>query len=213
MTHSRRYPVNTLLKITSSIYGEDGESSKLARRFADNWRRNNPGGTVVNRDLSAEPVPHLTADGFRAFSSKGGALSAGQQAAVDLSDALIAELKSADQVVIAAPMYNFDVPSTLRAYFDYIARAGVTFHYTADGPEGLLRGKKTSVIVTRGGEYAKEADTQVAYLAQFLGFIGLTDVEWVLAERLAIGAGTRVASLDAAYDRIGVLQPLSAAAG
>jgi FMN-dependent NADH-azoreductase len=109
-------------------------------------------------------------------------------------------------------MYNFDVPSTLRAYFDHIARAGVTFRYTALGPEGLLKGKKTTVIVTRGGSYAGTADTHTSYLKQFLGFIGLTDIEWVVAEKLAIDEATRFASVEAANDVIGRLQPASVAA-
>jgi FMN-dependent NADH-azoreductase len=204
--------VKTLLKITSSIYGPQGQSSKLADRFIENWRRNNPGGVVVSRDLAAQPVPHLTAERFKAFSGDGGELTVSLQAAVDLSNALIAELKAADQIVIAAPMYNFDVPSTLRAYFDHIARAGVTFHYTSRGPEGLLKGKKTTVIVTRGGSYAGNADTQTAYLKQFLGFIGLTDIEWVVAENLAIDETTRFASVEAANDMIARLQPASVAA-
>jgi len=204
--------MKTLLKVTSSLHGPEGQSSKLADRFAGNWRLNNPGGIVVSRDLAAQAVPHLTAERFKAFSNPDGKLSSEQQAGVDLSNTLIAELEAADEIVIAAPMYNFDVPSTLRAYFDHVARVGVTFRYTTLGPEGLLKGKKTTVIVTRGGSYAGNADTQTAYLNQFLGFIGLTDIEWVVAENLAIDETTRFASVEAANDLISRLQPANDAA-
>jgi FMN-dependent NADH-azoreductase len=204
--------LKTLLKVRSSIYGPDGQSSRLADRFARNWLANHRGGRILTRDLSPESIPHLSGASFLGFATEAQARTAAQQKAVDFSDALIAELKAADEIVIAAPMYNFSVPSTLRAWFDYIARAGVTFRYAADGPEGLLKGRKTFVIVTRGGRYPAEADTQTAYLKQFLTFIGLTDVEWVLAEGLALDERTRDGSLQAANEAIARLQPASAAA-
>jgi FMN-dependent NADH-azoreductase len=131
---------------------------------------------------------------------------------VALSDELVAELKAADVVVLAVPMYNFSVPSTLRDYFDHIARAGVTFRYGAGGPEGLVTGKKAYVFITRGGSYEGEADTQIPYLRQFLGFIGLTDVEFVLAEGLALGETVRDRNVKGAEQRIDELQSLAAAA-
>lgn len=204
--------MNTLLIVRSSIYGQEGQSSRLADRFAGSWLRNHPGGRVVTRDLAAATMPHLTAERFRAFSIPAAERSAEQQAAVEFSDALIGELKTADDIVIAAPMYNFSVPSTLRAWIDHIARAGVTFRYTANGPEGLLEGKRTSVIITRGGAYAGEADTQTSYLRQILGFIGLDDVEWVLAEGLAGDEATRASGLREAGRNIARLQPEAAAA-
>jgi FMN-dependent NADH-azoreductase len=204
--------MKTLLKVRSSIYAAEGQSSKLADSFARNWLSNHPGGRVVTRDLRPESMPHLTAGRFRAFAVPVAERSSEQQAAVEFSDALIEELKTADEIVIAAPMYNFSVPSTLRAWFDHIARAGVTFRFTADGPEGLLNGKKTCVIITRGGSYAGESDTQTPYLKQFLGFIGLTDVEWVFAEGLAVDERTQKSGLKGANEAIARLQPVSAAA-
>ena len=203
--------MKTLLKVRSSIYGPDGQSSKLADSFARNWLRIHPGGLVVTRDLTPESMPHLTAGRFGAFAVPASLRTAEQKAAVEFSDTLIEELKTADEIVIAAPMYNFSVASTLRAWFDHIARAGVTFRFTADGPEGLLNGKKTFVIITRGGSYAGQADTQTPYLKQFLGFIGLTDVEWVFAEGLALDE-TRASGLKAANEAIARLQSVSAAA-
>src|SRR4029453_5111466 len=122
--------MNTLLLVQTSLYGAQGQSSQLAERFVADWRKRNPGGRVIVRDLAEAPVPHLTAERFQAFATAPEDRTPEQQAAVAYSDALIDELRSADTVVIGAPMYNFSVPSTLRAYFDHIARAGVTFRYT-----------------------------------------------------------------------------------
>jgi FMN-dependent NADH-azoreductase len=108
-------------------------------------------------------------------------------------------------------MYNFSVPSTLRAYFDHIARAGVTFRYSSAGPEGLLKGRRTVVFVTRGGIYAEGADTQTPYLRQFLGFIGL-EPEFVFAEGLALGEEVREKSLAAARERVSDLAAIQLAA-
>jgi len=121
---------------------------------------------------------------------------------------LIRELKEADVIVFAIPMYNFNVPSTVRAYFDHIARAGVTFRYTEQGAEGLIKGKKTYVFVSRGGIYPEGADTEVPYIKQFLGFIGLTDLEIIVAQGLDMGAESRARALTAAHERIAGLVPL-----
>jgi len=151
-------------------------------------------------------VPHLTAERFQAFLSQPEARTSEQKAVSEYSDALIEELRNADTVVFAVPMYNFSVPSTLRAYFDHIARAGVTFRYTATGPEGLLKGKKAYVFITRGGIYADGLDTQTPYLKQFLAFIGITDVQFVYAEGLSMGDDVRQQALNAAHHTIGELQ-------
>src|SRR4051794_16892174 len=119
--------MSTLLLIQSSLSGEGGQSSQLASRFVKQWAEKNPGGRLVTRNLSADPVPHLTADRFQAFNTPADARTAEQKAAVAYSDALIDELKSADVIVFAVPTYNFSIPSVLRAYFDHVARAGVTF--------------------------------------------------------------------------------------
>jgi FMN-dependent NADH-azoreductase len=204
--------MKTLLKIRASIYGPEGASSRLADNFARKWLANHPGGRILTRDLNPGSIPHLTAERFQAFAMPAAEQSSDQLTAVQLSDALISELKAADDIVLAAPMYNFSVSSTLRAYFDHIARAGVTFRYTADGPQGLLKGKKTYVIVTRGGKYSGNEETQTAYLKQFLGFIGLNAIEWVVAEGLALDEQTRSGSLQAARQTIGRLQVSEAAA-
>lgn len=198
--------MNTLLEIRSSIYSHDGQSSRLAARFVAQWRAAHPGGRVIVRDLAQAPIPHLDAERFGAFVTKPGERTPEQQALVAYSDALIAELQQADTLVLGVPMYNFGIPSTLKAYFDHVARAGVTFRYTANGPVGLLTGKNAVVFAARGGLYVGTAkDTQTPYLRSFLGFIGIDDVEFVYAEGLAIGEASRQQALSSAHSRIDAL--------
>jgi FMN-dependent NADH-azoreductase len=152
---------------------------------------------VVVRDVAAaEQVPHLTAERFGAFITKPEERSGAQHAVVAYSDALIEEIKQADVVVIGLPMYNFGVPSQLKAYFDHIARAGVTFAYTEKGPAGKLTGKKVYVFAARGGQYSgTPMDTQTGYVRDFLAFLGMTDVQFVYAEGLAISPQSKEAGL------------------
>ena len=194
--------MNTLLLIRSSIHAE-GASNGLADRYVELWRANHPRGVVIVRDLAIDPVPHLTDEAFRGFSLPEAERSVAQALATALSDELVDELRRADTVVFAVPMYNFGVPSTLKAWFDHVARAGVTFRYTETGPVGLLPGKRTVVLTARGGRYAGTAnDTQSPWLSQILGFIGLDPVEFVHAEGLAYGAEARDQALHEAAMRI-----------
>jgi FMN-dependent NADH-azoreductase len=204
----------TLLQVNASLFSGAGQSTRLADAFVAGWRARNPGATVTVRDLAAEPVPHLTAERFQAFLTKPEDRTANQRVEAAYSDALVDELKRADVIVLGVPMYNFDVPSTLKAYFDHIARAGVTFNYTANGPVGLLGGKKVYVFASRGGLYAgRPQDTQSAYLRNFLGFLGMTDVEFVYAEGLAISDASKQASLAQAQQAVERLHaPLPVAA-
>jgi len=186
----------TLLQVNTSLFSDAGQSSTLANEFVAGWKKRNAGAAVIKRDLAKEPVPHLTAERFQAFITKPEDRTAEQRAEAAYSDALIDELKRADVVVLGVPLYNFDVPSTLKAYFDHIGRAGVTFRYTDKGPVGLLTGKKVYIFAARGGVYAgKPADTQTTYLKNFLGLIGITDVEFVYAEGIAISVAARDAAI------------------
>jgi FMN-dependent NADH-azoreductase len=129
--------------------------------------------------------------------------SSEQKAVVDYSDALIKELKEADVIVLGLPMYNLGLPSNLKAYFDHISRAGETFKYTDTGPVGLLTGKKAYVVATRGGNYqGTPYDTQTDYIKVFLGFIGITDVEFVYAEGLNMGEEPKSAALESARSQL-----------
>lgn len=191
--------MNTLLHITSSLFGSDGASSQLATDYAAHWQQRHPQGRVLRRDLAAHPLPHLDARRFTAFTTAADQRNAEQQQIVDESDALIAELEQADTVLLAIPMYNFGVPSTLKTWMDHVARAGLTFRYTENGPEGLLKNKRAVVMLTRGGHYQDTAaDNQAPLIRQFLAFIGITDVELVYAERLAFGPDARTQSMRAA---------------
>ena len=206
--------MRTLLQLNTSLFSTGGQSSRLTDEFVARWRANHPRGEVILRDLAREPVPHLSAERFGAFLAKPGERTPEQQAVVDDSDALIDELKRADVIVLGLPMYNFGVPSTLKAYFDHIARAGATFRYTEQGPVGLLTGKQAYVFATRGGFYSgTEADTQTPFVRQFLGFLGITDVEFVYAEGLAVSEAAKQAGLARAQNavrRLSAPEPLAA---
>lgn len=198
--------MTTLLKINASLFSTQGQSSQLAERFVAARLAATPGLKVISRDLGAEPVPHLDAARSLSFLAKPEERSAEQQAVVAYSDALIEELRQADEIVIGLPMYNFGVPSTLKAWFDHIARAGVTFRYTATGPEGLLTGKKVTIFAARGGLYAgTPKDSQTTYVRDFLAFIGITDVEFVYAEGLNMGDESKAAALTAAHGKLAEL--------
>jgi len=188
--------MKTLLQLNTSLFSNQGQSSRLGDAFVAEWKAFNPQGAVIARDLATDTVPHLTAERFQAFLAKPEARTLAQQKVVNESDALIDELQRADTIVIGLPMYNFGVPSTLKAYFDHIARAGVTFRYTEKGPEGLLKGKKAYVFATRGGLYVgTPLDTQTAYVRDFLRFLGIDDVEFIYAEGLAMGDAKRDVAL------------------
>lgn len=202
--------MKTILHLSASIFGEGGQSSRLATEFV----AAQPGARVIARDLARSPVPHLDAERFGAFLSKPEVRTPAQQRVLDESDALIAELKQAETLVLGLPMYNFGVPSQLKAYFDHVARAGTTFKYTDKGSVGLLTGKKAYVFAARGGLYAgTPKDTQTAYVRDFLAFLGITDVQFIYAEGLAISEAAKTRSLAAARNALRALvQPETIAA-
>ncbi|MFW0698233.1 FMN-dependent NADH-azoreductase [Pantoea sp. R13S299] len=175
-----------VLVLKSSILAGYSQSSQLADFYVEQAKAQ--GKEVTVRDLAANPIPVLDGELVGAMRPSETPLSPRQQEALDLSDELIAELQAHDEVVIAAPMYNFNIPTQLKNYFDLIARAGVTFRYTEAGPEGLVKGKKAVVISSRGGIHKDTpTDLLTPYVKLFLGFIGITDVEFVFAEGIAYG--------------------------
>jgi len=189
-----------ILQIKSSVFNGNGQSSRLADEFVALLHEQHPEARLTQRDLVADPVPHLDGARAGAFFAKPEERSTEQRAVIAYSDTLIDELRSADVLVLGLPMYNFGVPSQLKAWFDHIARAGETFKYTEKGPVGLLTGKKAYVFAARGGLYG-DNHSQSEFVRQFLGFIGITDVEFVYAEGLAISAESRNNSLIAAQAR------------
>ncbi|NYS29065.1 MULTISPECIES: FMN-dependent NADH-azoreductase [unclassified Pantoea] len=175
-----------VLVLKSSILAGYSQSSQLADFYVEQAKAQ--GKEVTVRDLAANPIPVLDGELVGAMRPSDTPLSPRQQEALDLSDELIAELQAHDEVVIAAPMYNFNIPTQLKNYFDLIARAGVTFRYTEAGPEGLVKGKTAVVISSRGGIHKDTpTDLLTPYVKLFLGFIGITDVEFVFAEGIAYG--------------------------
>ena len=205
----------TLLQIKASLFSDHGQSSQLAAKFVRQWRDAHAGAQVVTRDLAKDPVPHLTAERFQAFIAKPEERTLAQAADAAYSDGLIDELRKADVIVLGLPMYNFGLPSSLKAYFDHVARAGVTFRYTEKGPVGLLTGKKAVIFATRGGLYAgTPRDSQTTYVRDFLAFLGITDVEFVYAEGLSMGDAPKQAALAKANAAIQALtqEPLAVAA-
>ena len=196
--------MSTLLHIDSSARSGGSISRQLTASFVSQWQAKNPGGKVVHRDLAANALPHLSESLLGAYFTPADARSAEQAEVIKQSDALVDELLAADTIVIGVPMYNFAPPSTLKAWIDHVFRAGRTFKYTETGPVGLVTGKKAVIILSRGGMYSEgpmEAlDFQGKYLKSALGFIGITDVELVVAEGVSMGeeaAKQAVASAEA----------------
>lgn len=203
--------MKSLLQINASLNGPEGLSSTLAAEYTAQWRARHPGARVRVRDLAAEPVPHIDTETFSAFGLRPDARTDAQRAAVAYSDELIAELKAADVIVLGLPMHNFSVPSVLKAYFDHVARAGVTFRYTESGPVGLLQGRRAVLVQTRGGRYRGTAsDTQTPYVIGFLNFLGIADVDVVYAEGTAMGETELQEAVDDARRQIDSLEPIAA---
>jgi FMN-dependent NADH-azoreductase len=194
-----------LLQIDSSARA-GSVTRRLTAKFAEEWRANHhPTGEVIQRDLSTTMLPLIT-DDWSATYVESSKLSPAHRNYLSTSDALIEELRAADTIVIGAPMYNFAIPSLLKAWIDQIVRMGKTFAYGAQGRQGLLGDKKVFVITSRGGAYekgtpAEKADFQEPYLRHIFDFIGLTDVTFIHAENQAREeAGS---SLTAALEQIG----------
>jgi len=192
-----------ILQVNSSARREGSYSTRLANRIVQRLRDADPEATLTVRDFNASPHPVLDEAALGALFTPASQRTSEQAERVALDDALIAEIQAADIVVLGVPMYNFGVPAPLKNWIDAISRAGVTFRYTQNGPEGLLKGKTVYVALTRGGKYKNTpADTQMPYLRTVLNFLGLTDLHFVYAEGLAMGTDAEQAAMASAYDQI-----------
>jgi len=182
--------MTNILLIESSLSGANSVSNGLAQELISVITADRLTDVTV-RNLSNDPLPHVDGNFFQALGTPVEDQSDEQRAAATRSDALIGELETADEVIIAAPMYNFSVPSTLKAWIDHVSIAGRTFHYTEEGPKGLLTDKPVYIVATRGGQYSEgpmsALDFQVPYLKTVLGFVGLTNVTVITSEGLAMG--------------------------
>jgi len=198
-----------ILQIHSSARADGSQSSRLAQRIVDRLQAALPhpaAATITVRDLGRTPHPELNEAALQALFTPAEQRTPEQAARVALDDALIAELQVADVVVLGVPMYNFGVPAPLKNWIDAIARVKVTFMYTATGPVGLLTGKKVYIALTRGGKYRNTpADTQVPYLKTLLSFLGMTDIQFVYAEGLAMGPEAEQQALASAQSQIEAL--------
>ncbi|PXW00139.1 FMN-dependent NADH-azoreductase [Pantoea ananatis] len=193
--------MSKVLVLKSSILAGYSQSSQLADFYIEQAQAK--GDQITVRDLAANPVPVLDGELVGALRPSDAPLSPRQQEALALSDELIAELQAHDVIVMAAPMYNFNIPTQLKNYFDLIARAGVTFRYTEAGPEGLVKGKRAVILSSRGGIHKDSpSDLLTPYVKLFLGFIGITDVEFVLAEGIAYGPEVATKATSEAKDAI-----------
>ncbi len=182
----------TILQIDSSPLGERSVSRKLTAKVLAELKAKHPDAKIVTRDFGANPLPHLDGLTLGAFFTPPDQRNPALAEAVKLSDQAIDEVLAADVIVIGAPMWNFGIPSSLKAWIDHIVRAGRTFQYTATGPASLLApGKKVIIVSARGGVYSdgpfKVMDYQETYLRAVLGFIGITDISFVRAEGVAMG--------------------------
>ncbi|PTQ09924.1 FMN-dependent NADH-azoreductase [Sphingomonas oleivorans] len=199
--------MGSILVIKSSAGGAASVSNKLVDQLVARLQAERPELKVVERDLDREPVPHLSSATMAGIGRPAPETEAAKPTRA-LSDALVAELQEAEILVIGAPMYNFGIASTLKSWFDHVLRAGVTFQYGPNGPEGLVAAKPVIVIETRGGAYsegpAAVLDSQEPHLRTMLGFMGLRDVDFVRVEKLAMAAQEQIA---AAVERIGALRP------
>ncbi|MBN1085814.1 FMN-dependent NADH-azoreductase [Erwinia aphidicola] len=185
--------MSKVLVLKSSILAGYSQSGQLADHLVSEWKAAHPADEVTERDLAANPIPVLDGELVGALRPSDAALTPRQQEALDLSNELIAELQAHDTIVITAPMYNFNIPTQLKNYFDLVARAGITFRYAEQGPEGLIKGKKVVVLSSRGGVHKDTpSDLLTPYLTLFLGFLGMSDVQFVFAE--GIGYGPEVAA-------------------
>ena len=200
-----------VLHINSSVRNSGSLSRQLSGEFIAKWQAAQPADVIVERDLAANPVPHLSEEMMGAFFTPAEQRSPQAVELVKVSDQLVDELLAADVIVLAAPMYNFSVSSTLKAWIDHIARAGRTFQYTANGPVGLATGKKVYIFTASGGVYsegpAAAYDHLSTYLRAVLGFIGITDITFIHAEGVALGEAAVAATMSKSRAAIADLLP------
>ncbi|HAD39518.1 MAG TPA: FMN-dependent NADH-azoreductase [Plesiomonas shigelloides] len=195
--------MSKVLVLKSSIMAEHSQSNRMADFLIEQHQEK--GDSVTVRDLVANPIPMLDSETVGAL-RPAGELSERQREAATLSDQLIAELNDHDVIVFTAPMYNYSIPVQLKTYIDMVLRAGVTFRYTENGPEGLVKGKKAVVLTSRGGIHkGLPSDLITPYMQTILNFIGITDIQYIYAEALAFGPEAVAQAQHAAQEAIAEL--------
>ena len=198
--------MSNVLIIESSARQQGSFSRQLTQQFVSQWQAAHPADQVTLRDLALNPVPHLDANLLGGWMKPEAQRNADEQSSLQRSNELTDELLAADVLMLAAPMYNFAIPSTLKAWLDHVLRAGVTFKYTETGPQGLLTGKKAYVLTARGGLYAgSTSDHQEPYLRQVMAFIGIHDVTFIHAEGMNLGGDFQEKGLNQAKARLSAI--------
>jgi len=201
--------MSTLLHIDSSARYAGSLTRQLSAAYVEQWQAKNAGGKVVQRDLASHVLPHITEAMIGAYFTPADQRSAEQQAIIAESDKLVDELIAADTLVIGVPMYNFAPPSAFKAWVDHISRVGRTFSYGANGPAGLLTGKRAIVILSSGGVYsegpAQPMDFNGTYIRSVLGFLGITDVELITAEGVSMGEEKARQTVSQAQEKISAI--------
>ena len=201
--------MSQILLVTTSPRGAASFSNQIAQALVAKLQAATPAAKLVTRNFADAPLPHVGEDYVVGRMLPADERSPAQAKSVALSDELIAELLASDTIVIASPMYNFGVPSTLKAWIDHIARAGLTFAYGANGPTGLVTGKKAYIVVARGGLYSEGPfaanNFQEPYLKAVLGFLGISDVETVAVEGIAFGPEATDKAIAGALDKVAAL--------
>ena len=200
--------MKSVLVVNSSLNGVDSNSNKAAKKYIQAQRAHQQ-VSVTEVDLNTYGLSHLSAEEMQAWGVEHSKRSITQQAMAKHSDVFIEQLMNADEIVLAVPMYNFGIPSTLKAYFDRIARAGKTFAYTADGPNGLVTNTKATILAARGGKYlGTPADTQTSYIKNFLEFIGINEINFLYIEGLAMGGTSAEDAWENYHAKINELFPV-----
>jgi FMN-dependent NADH-azoreductase len=193
----------TLLRLDSSLYSSQGVSSQLTALFTRQWVKSHPDTRVIYRDLSLNPPPHLDAEHMQALGTEKSGRTARQNELVAAADILIQEVRQADILVIGLPLYNFGIPSTLKAWFDHVSRAGDTFSYDESGPVGTLGGRQVFALSARGDRVSKTgADPQTDHVQSILNFLGIRDVCYIYADGLTIDEQSRASGMAAAESQI-----------
>jgi len=196
-----------LLHVDSSINGAASVSRGLTRQAVEQWVANHPGTEVEYLDLAVDTPPHFSADSMGIRRPAAGQISKAEENENALSEALVSQFLAADAIVVGAPLYNFSIPSQLKAWIDRLAQSGRTFRYTAEGPEGLAKGKTVIAVLSRGGVYStseagQAMEHQETYLKTIFGFFGITDVRVVRAEGTDLGEDSRNTALSTAAQHI-----------
>ena len=194
--------MKNVLVIKSSLNSESGNSSKLAKDFVAALESKHQ-ISVTNRNLSDMNLPHLSSEEMQAWMTPDEDRTSEQKSLAAISQSIVDEVLAADEIVLAVPMYNFGIPSVLKAWIDRLARAGITFTYTENGPQGLLSNKQVTVLAARGGIYqGTQLDTQTQYIKNFFSFLGLDNTQFVYAEGLAMGDEAATSAFKSANEKI-----------